>query len=198
MSNVSKEKIKWIAITGSVAAGKSTIGRYLKQLGYVVYDTDQINATLLERNALGYEQLVKLNPSICDESGDIDKAKLASYLFSDKLVKNQIEAILHPLILDVLYNLKKQNKTISFIEVPLLYEANWQTYFDEVWCIVCSVETAISRCMKERGWSEEESRARIANQFSVEKKKALADFVIDGEMDFEIVKKLIQERLEVL
>lgn len=59
MPKMSEEKKKtWIAITGSIASGKSSVMKYLKEKGYHVVDCDAINFDLQRKKAAGYQKIV--------------------------------------------------------------------------------------------------------------------------------------------
>ena len=96
MCEMSKsEKKTWIAITGTMASGKSTVLRYLKSLGYDTYDCDSINFDLQQINQKGYIEIVNaFGDNILDEYKNIDRKKLASIIFSNEEEKKTITEII--------------------------------------------------------------------------------------------------------
>ena len=197
MSNVSEKKIRWIAITGTMASGKSAVLQLLKQLGYPTVDADAISFQLMQKGEEGYRQSVAcFGKDILEEDGSINRRKLASIIFQNNEKKQKLESILHPLIRAQLLAMKKQNKEISFAEVPLLFEAGWEKDFDECWLITCSLETCIQRCMEERKMEKQEILERIQAQMSVEEKKSKADVVIENDHDLNELEYKLKERLK--
>lgn len=194
---MSEKKIKWIAITGTMACGKSTLIQFLKEMNYPIYDADQLSFELSLPNQIGYIQIVnQFGTDYLKEDLSLDRKKLAQNIFQDEKEKQKLEGILHPLIREKLLELKKKNQQISFVEVPLLFECGWEKDFDECWLITCSVETSKKRCMENRAMSEEEIMQRIAHQLSNEEKRKKADFVIENDGTFDQLKEKLLERLK--
>ena len=127
MCQMSEEKKKaWIAISGTMASGKSSVLAYLKKKGYPVYDCDAINASLQEKGEEGYEKIVEVfGHGILNEQMEIDRKKLADLVFSNKNERKRLEGIMHPLILKCLEGIRSSLKTIALVEEPLLYEMGW-------------------------------------------------------------------------
>lgn len=160
-----------IAITGSIGSGKSTACEYIAELGYTVLDCDKINAEILNDRA--YELL---NDDFCDCFLDrkLDKNKLSSIVFSNIEKRKKLESILHPEILKVI---EKNNNDPLFVEVPLLFEVNWEKYFDCNILITCDENKAIDRLIL-RGLNRDEAIRRINNQMPVNQKIKKANIII--------------------
>lgn len=184
-----------IGITGIMGSGKSTLARLLGK-DYPVLSTDKINYDLQQKGEKGYLAIVKeYSSSILDENQEIDRAKLASIVFSDQEAKNKLETIMHPLVKeemdDQLANL--QQEQFCFVEVPLLFEKGWEKYFDYTVTISGDVVEIKKRLQKERNLSLQQIEERMSQQFSQEEKEKKADFIIknDGSME-ELEKKVVQ------
>ena len=162
-----------IAITGSIGSGKSEAVRYLKEQGYDVFDCDEENRKLLEKGKAGYEAVKKAFPE-CFHRNRLDKKELASLVFNDPKKKKQLEEIMHPLILQKLWERKDP---VIFAEVPLLFEANWDRYFDYDLLVVTDEEILLDRLVK-RGLDREEALQRLQNQMPVSEKIKRADKII--------------------
>lgn len=171
---------KMIAITGSMGSGKSEVSKYVLQL-YPVIDCDKINAHLLEKGEKGYHKLIQLDWVVLDENGQIDKKEMARCMFSDAEKRKEAESILHPLIFEEINIWKeKQNASYLFVEVPLLFEIQAQSYFDEIWCVYCDLDTAIQRLIEYRHFTYDQAMARIKKQLSVDYKKKNSDILIEN------------------
>lgn len=167
-----EKKIRWIALTGTMASGKSTVLSLLKKAGYPVYSADEISRQLTQINQQGYQAIVlAFGKEMLSEDQTLDRVKLADIVFHDEAKRKQLEAILHPLIRHQIQEAKQQNQTISFVEVPLLFECGWEKDFDESWLVTCSQETCIKRCMENRKMSRQAILDRIRTQMSVEEKE---------------------------
>jgi len=167
-----------IAITGTIGSGKTEVSKYLRKLGYDVFDCDEVNRELL--NTRAYE-LLHDDFKDCFISGKLNKQLLASIVFYDSQKKAKLESIMHPLILE---KLQKRKDNPLFAEVPLLFESGWDKYFDEKLLIVCDYDIALKR-LENRGISKEDGKKRIENQMSVEEKINKATRIIynNGSLD---------------
>lgn len=167
-----------IAITGTIGSGKTEVSLYLRKKGYDVFDCDVVNKNLLQEKA--YELLINDFPE-CFIEKELDKVKLASIIFTNHDRKAKLESIMHPLILQELM-LREDNPL--FAEVPLLFEAGWDKYFDEKLLIVCNEDLALQR-LENRGIDHLEARNRINNQMPVQEKIKKATRIIynNGSLD---------------
>ena len=181
-----------ISITGSIGSGKSTVCYYLRSKGYDVFDCDKVNSKLLEKGYEGY-RLIKDNFPEVFNNNELDKAKLASIVFNNESSKNKLESLLHPLILN---EMKKamENKDIFIAEVPLLFEANWDSLFDINVLVVSDEQIALDR-LENRGISQSEAKERLNNQFSVQDKIKRANEIIYNNGSLATLFKAVDELL---
>ena len=116
-----------------------------------------------------------------------------------------MENILFPLIFEALdeelLRLEREGATpVVFLDMPLLYEVKYDSYVDEVWLVYAPFEVQLSRLMKRNGYTKEEALLRIHSQISVDKKKSLAQQVIDNSRTLEDTKEQVRslwERLQM-
>lgn len=194
MQTLSKKKI---GITGSMGSGKSKVSEIIRSFDYPVLDLDQVNADLLKKDHAGYQALKKEQLITLDENEEIDKAILAQQMFQDEALKQKVESILHPLIISQMEEwIQLQETTPVFVEVPLLFEANMESLFDSVWCVVVSEETALHRLMKYRGITAEQAKARLQYQMSVQEKMERSQVILYNDGSLEELTRQIEEELE--
>lgn len=174
-----------IGITGGVGSGKSTVCRYLENLGIPVIDADRTGHEVLELP----ECIMLLREAFGDdiaEDGRISRPMLAERAFASKEAADRLNNITHPIIIkkiqEKIEHLSKKNDIIA-LELPLLYECGLEYLVDKVWVVYADKATRISR-LKERGMPEEDAERRIAVQMSLEEKAEKADFVIDKSIDW--------------
>lgn len=180
-----------IAVTGTIGSGKSTVCAYLRELGYDVFDCDEVNRDLLEPENEGYLAVREAFPE-CFLEGSLDKKALSGIVFADPEKRKILEGIMHPLILKRLY---EREDDPLFAEVPLLFEAGWDPYFDLKILVVTDEETAFQR-LKERGLSCEEIRNRLAAQMPVSEKMKRADKIIYNNDGLSKLYRIIDELLK--
>lgn len=187
---------KIIGITGSMGSGKSTVRRLLSQKISCI-DCDSINASLLEKGAAGYAALKEAGLLCTDENGNPDKKALAQCL-QDPQKKRQMESILHPLILQSMQAWMEKQTGLAAVEVPLLFELQLESCFDDVWTVSVSEKTALQRLQDGRHIPQEEALRRLALQMPASEKEARADFVLYNEGSTQDLQKQIDLRLKVL
>ena len=159
-----------IAITGTIGSGKSAVSSYLREKGYYVFDCDKENDKLLKTDVL------KPYFKDCYDDNILNKKKLASLIFDNKKAKTLLESIMHPLILKKMVEKSRQYDPF-FAEVPLLFEVNWDKYFDHTLLVVADKSILINRLLK-RGLNLKESEQRFKNQMSIKDKIARSDTII--------------------
>ena len=175
-----------IAITGTIAAGKTTVAILFRRRGIPVFNADQYAKRSLYQGSVCYEKILEVfGDDITSTSGDIDPKKLAGIVFQDNSKREQLNAIVHPFVLEGMQKFFTTNfqQPIICAEVPLLFETGWDKYFDRTVVVTCSEEIAIQRMVEERNYTLEEAKARLSMQVSAEKQIALADKVIYNEGD---------------
>ena len=167
-----------IAITGTIGSGKTEASIYLRKLGYDVFDCDATNSLILQEK--GYE-LLHEEFKECFDGDVLNKEKLAGLVFNNPNKREHLESILHPMIFEKLMERKDDP---LFAEVPLLFERNWDQYFDEKLLIVCDEDIALKRLVN-RGLSEKQAKLRILNQMPVQEKIKKATRIIynNGSLD---------------
>lgn len=180
-----------IAITGSIGSGKTVACEYLRQKGFDVFDCDKVNAELLKKGNAGYKEVKKEFPE-CFIEDELDKKLLSEIVFNDREKKEKLEAIMHPLILERMMQIDDDP---FFAEVPLLFEVNWDRYFDVNILIATDMDLVMER-LKERGLDEDEALRRLKNQMSVEEKVKRADKIIYNNGSLAQLYQAIEKTLE--
>ncbi|MDO5108543.1 MAG: dephospho-CoA kinase [Erysipelotrichaceae bacterium] len=173
--------MKKIGITGTIAAGKTSVSILLKRRGFSVFNSDQYARMATNSNNPCFAKIVEaFGEEIIGCDGDIDRKKLADAVFHDEEKRQILNGIVHPYVREGLLKFFERHaeSPVVFAEVPLLFEAGWQELFDMSLVITCDEETAIARMMEDRGYSEEEARARYQSQLDPQKQISMADKVI--------------------
>lgn len=195
-----------IGLTGSIATGKSTVTNMLKELGAFVIDCDK---TARDVVAPGTQGLAKIEAAFGKDAiaadGSMDRVYIGDLVFRNPEMKKRLENILFPLIFEALgeelLRLEREAVTpVVFLDMPLLYEVKYDSYVDEVWLVYVPFEVQLSRLMKRNGYTKEEALLRIDSQISVDKKKSLAQQVIDNSGTLEDTKEQVRslwERLQL-
>ena len=180
---------KIIGITGGISSGKSTVTNFLRQRGFQVVDADALVHQLQALGGRLYNILVEhFGNQVLLKNGQLNRPLLASLIFSNPEEQEWSKETQGQVILEELAALKNQlvkTEAIFFMDIPLLFEQGYESWFDEVWLIYLDRETQIERLMNRDKLSLEAAESRLSSQWSLDKKKKLATHIIDnsGSLD---------------
>ena len=180
---------KIIGITGGISSGKSTVTNFLRQRGFQVVDADALVHQLQAPGGRLYNILVEhFGNQVLLKNGQLNRPLLASLIFSNPEEQEWSKETQGQVILEELAALKNQlaqTEAIFFMDIPLLFEQGYESWFDEVWLIYLDRDTQIERLMNRDKLSLEAAESRLASQWSLDKKKKLATHIIDnsGSLD---------------
>ena len=188
-----------IGLTGGIACGKSTVSKALRALGAAIIDADALAHELSQPNQPIFNAYVeRFGREIVTAGGTLDRATIAARVFSDPAVRAEVDAVTHPLIRTAaeerLCAARAAEKRAAVLDVPLLFEAGWDTLADEVWVVALPAEEQIARLLaRDKTMSEGEARARISAQMPLAEKCARADIVIDNSGTVEETRECIEQ-----
>ena len=191
-----------IGITGGIASGKSTVTEFLRQQGYQVIDADQVVHELQEPGGRLYQALLStFGSSILQEDGRLDRPKLGAMIFGNPQLLEQSSQIQNQIIREELAgrrDLLVETEDIFFMDLPLLFELQYEDWFDQIWLVDVTEETQLSRLMSRNALSQEEAEKRIAAQLSLREKRKRADVLIDNNGSLEETRQQIRNALQKL
>jgi dephospho-CoA kinase len=186
-----------IGLTGGIASGKSTVGRLLAAHGLPVLDADAYAREALAPGSAGARAVLERHgPPVAlagatvraaagEPEAVLDRAALGRIVFNDAAELRWLEQLVHPLVrarfateLERLHQ-----EPVVVLMIPLLFEAGLEELCSEVWLVDCDEAQQLQRLMGREGLPEIEARRRIAAQWPLERKRALADVVIDNRGD---------------
>jgi len=180
---------KIYGLTGGIAAGKSTVLELFREHDFQVFDADSVAREVVVPGSIGLQQIVhQFGEAILQADGSLNRKKLGSIVFSDPQQLQILNGITRPLIktkiLKTVTAIKKSSSpTISIFEIQLLFEGNYQEYFDGVISLYVNPQIQLQRLMKRNDLTKKVALERIRSQMSMDEKKARADFVIDNSED---------------
>ncbi len=173
-----------VAVTGTIASGKSTLTTLMKRHGIPVFNSDRIANLCLRQTHPAYREIVDyFGGEILDENGEIVRSALAAKIFGNEEKRLKLNSIVHPYVKERLLKFFENvsDSRIACAEVPLLFETDWAELFDEIFVVTCSKEEAVRRMMEDRSYTEEEALKRYESQLDPEKQIAMATRVFRNE-----------------
>lgn len=187
-----------IALTGGIACGKSTLAKFLRELGIRLLDADDVVHELEALGGAAVPAIVaRFGAGILAADGSVDRPKLAGIVFADAAARRDLEAILFPLVRSRLRAFTSEaarrgrppsTAPLYIAIIPLLFESHWEGDYDIILAITSPLECQIHRMMRTRGYSRVQAEARLAAQMPVAEKAARADFVVVNDSTHEHLK----------
>ncbi len=174
-----------VGLTGNYGMGKSTVLRMFKKLGAVTLETDEIVDTLLHDEAVLVRIREVFGEKVISEDGNLDKTKVAAVVFRNRELRDALEAIIHPLVSEIIRDFLEEMKRregdekVVIIEIPLLFEKKYTGQFKRTMTVFTSQEVALKR-LEEAGVGREDALLRLNAQMPVQEKVKKSDFAIDN------------------
>ena len=176
-----------VGLTGGVASGKSTVAAMLSEQGAFVVDADRLVHEITSPGRTEFDEVVsRFGSEILDEAGNIDRDRLGRIVFADAEVRQALESILHPGVRAEAerrfeHAAREWNCRIGVFDAALLVETGAYRDFHRLIVVRCERETQIGRLRERNGLSRSNAELRLAAQAPLERKLAVADYVIDTE-----------------
>ena len=188
---------KRIAITGGMGSGKSTVARFIADLGYTVISCDEVYSELLQDKSftalIGHEF-----SGVLEDDGSLNRAKLSRIVFNGGEGElKKLNALTHPVI--IAHALQKtEDEKLCFIEVPLLFEGGYERLFDGVIVVLRDLNERISSVVERNKIRAEEALLRIKRQINYENLDFTKYYVIHNSSNLAHLKQKTLEIVNIL
>jgi dephospho-CoA kinase len=182
--------MKTLGLTGGVGMGKSACADLLRQRRAPVVDTDALARQVVEPGQPAWAEVRRaFGPGVFGPDGRLRRDQLARLVFADPAARRRLEAILHPPIRRLwraqVEAWRAEGRPLAVVVIPLLFETRAEPELDATICVACSAATQHQR-LQPRGWSADQLAQRLAAQWPIDRKMALADFVIWTEATLQL------------
>lgn len=197
-----------IGLTGGISSGKSAVDSHIIREGFPIIDSDQVAREVVEPGSL---LLSRIREDFGDDlfypDGSLNREETAKAVFSDPEKLNRLNELIHPEIYRVILKKKEMlenaGETVIFLDIPLLFEVREGMEeagitYDEIWVIYVTPENQVTRLMKRDNIDREYALEKIGSQMPLEKKRELADVVIDNNGTFEELEAETKWHLDAL
>ncbi len=174
-----------VGLTGGIASGKTLVSDTFATLGAPIIDADLLAREVVAPNSDGLRGLIKLfGDNILSADGTLNRASLRSVIFKDMSAREQVDALLHPMIRALSEKrIKAQDelgKAYVVHAIPLLLETGQQNRYDAIVVVDVPVTLQIERLMARDDTNEADALRIINSQASREQRLAIATDVIDN------------------
>lgn len=191
-----------IGLTGGIGCGKSVVSRLMGIMGVPVYNADNEAKRITSGNNEIRQQLIHLLGEDVFVNGELNKALLATYLFSDPEHTEIVNGIIHPKVKDdfISWALKHDDCPVIAIESAILIEAGFSDAVDKIVMVYAPLELRLERLvLRDSTSSKEQILKRIQSQMDDEEKRSLAHFVVVNDEEMPVIPQIIElMKLETL
>ena len=189
-----------LGLTGSIATGKSTVAKLFLSAGIPVVDADLGARAVVLPGAPGLADIIEhFGEAYLLSDGTLDRKRLGALIFSDREKRKELDVLLKERINDWIQAEKEryisEGHKLIVLDIPLLYEGGYEDSCDAVMVVYVPEELQVQRLMSRNHLDADEAAQRMQSQLSIEKKKELADFVIDNSGTIEETKKQVNDWL---
>ena len=185
-----------VGLTGGVASGKSTVSAMLAELGAVIIDADALAREVVAKGTPGLAAVVEeFGEDLLGPDGELDRPAMGRLVFGDEAARKRLEAIIHPLVFERIVELEQDSPPEAVVvhDIPLLAENGRGGDFDAVIVVDAPNELQVERMTRDRGWTEDDARSRIAAQSSREDRRAIATHLIENTGTREDLRERVAE-----
>ena len=187
-----------VGLTGNIASGKSTVARRLAELGATVIDADVLAREAVAPGTPGFDAVAeRFGTAIVAADGTIDRAALRRLVFHDPDARADLNAIVHPAVSRLrdarFAEAARRGDAIVISDIPLLFEVGLEHAFDGVILVDAPVPVRRERLLHDRGLAEADADAMIAAQWTSDRKRLGATWVIDNDGSVEQLHQRVAE-----
>jgi dephospho-CoA kinase len=179
-----------IALTGNVAAGKSTVGQLFQSWGATIIDADQLVREVQSPGSPVLDEIARtFGAGILNPDGSLDRAALRRRVMSDEAARHQLEAIVHPAVQrrrqHLVEEALRRGDRVVVSDIPLLFEVMDPAAFDAVVLVDAPEALRMQRLIHDRGLDEVEARRLVSSQLPSAAKRKWSGrlHIIDNDAD---------------
>ena len=196
----SKPTPKIIGITGGIGSGKSTVSKYIEELGFPVYNSDYWAKELVNFDENLKSKIINLlGENSYDENGSYNRAYVASIVFENENLLHELNKIIHPAVKEHFENwVKTQHSEFVFKETALLFELKLNEQCYQSILVTADDNIRIKRVMDRDKKTYREIEAIMQKQMSEKDKIRKADFIIENNSDLETLKSYTKQVISEL
>jgi dephospho-CoA kinase len=187
----------FVGLTGGIGAGKSEALAAFERKGATTLSTDRVTHELLEDPEVLTELTARWGTEVAP-NGEVDRARVAERVFTDREELSWLEGVLHPRVgrhVSEWRGTLGEGVDVAVVEVPLLFEAAMEDAFDATVAVVAEDRIREAR-LAARGQPGLEGRS--GRQLDQAEKAARADHVIRNDGSLEDLDREVADLLESL
>ena len=197
-SLISAKKI--IGLTGGIGSGKTTVAKFIEEMGFPVYFSDDRAKEIVNDDEVLKNKIKELlGEEAYDENGFYNRKYVSGIVFNDDEMRLQLNALIHPAVkIDFENWVENQNSEFVFKETALLFELKLNESCYKSILVTADDNVRIKRVMDRDGKTYREIEAVMQKQLPEKEKLKLADFVIFNNEGLEELEEQTEKILSEL
>ncbi len=184
-----------VGITGGIGAGKSIVSKVFKLLGIPVYDADERAKYLMNHHEELRDEIIREFGEQAYKDGGLNRSYLATHVFNDEKKLKILNGLVHPRVGEDYRNWLNEHRLSPYTlkEAALLFEAGTYKQLDKVIFVSAPEKIRIERVLlRDPHRTADDIKKIIHTQWPEEKKKELADFVINNDNDHLVIPQILK------
>ena len=188
--------MKIIGLTGSIASGKSTVAKWIKELGFATHDADLVVHELLAPHGRAVAKVLDVFGShLGSLSMGVNRKLLGEESFAASHKRRHLESILHPMVREhrdiFISQQRSAAASAAILDVPLLFETKGDIICDYIIVVYASAKSTVDRALARPGMTQKKLRYILASQIPTEDKIRWADLALDSDLSKAETRKLL-------
>ena len=179
-----------IGLTGSIGMGKTKTGKIFSELGFPIYNADDVVHKLYEPGQKGAEKIKEVFPDSINSDGSVNRESLSAEVLGNVEKIRVLESIIHPLVGEdrEIFFEENVDSPVVVLDIPLLFETGGEKFVDIVVVVDAPADIQEERVLSRPNMTKEKLEKIIAEQIPNDIKKEKADFVVDTSVSIEDAK----------
>jgi dephospho-CoA kinase len=188
-----------LGVTGGIGAGKTTVCRIFNVLGIPVFSADIEARIIMETDQNVIRKINALTGKDLFLNGSLDRKGLAKLIFTNKNLLEQVNNVVHPVVLNqFLIWTEKQYTPYVILEAAILFESNASKLVDKIITVIAPEEERVERVIQRNDLTREQVMERMQNQMHDEERLIQSDYVIDNSENQMIIPLILKIHDDIL
>lgn len=168
-----------VGVTGGIGAGKSIVSSILMAMNFSVFNSDTEAKRIVDTDLTVRDQLIELFGEDIYNGKELDRVKLATYIFENEELRAKVNSIIHPAVRAAFDQFcRTAPSTIVFNEAAILFETGSYKQFDATILVTAPEELRVHRVVERDHVTPQDVLKRMNVQWSDVRKSSLADYII--------------------
>lgn len=186
--------MKIVGVTGGIGSGKTTVCEVFSELGIPIYSADSRAKVLMNADGFLKDDIINAFGSESYMDGVLNRTYLAEQVFNSPKKLAVLNGLVHPAVANDFELWAENQRDVPYIikEAAILFESGAYEDVDITLLVIAPEETRLQRVMKRDSVSREAVQARMANQWTQERKQKLADHIIINDGNQLIIPQILE------